>query len=82
MACGSVVVTSSGTVMEEIAEGTALACVPGDATALAETLARAIGLDDAARLDLGRRARRRAESFTWAASVERHLEAYELAARA
>ncbi len=82
MACGSVVVTSSGTVMEEIADGTALVCPPGDATALAETLARAIDLDDAARLDLGRRARRRAESFTWAASVERHLEAYELAARA
>lgn len=80
MACGSVVVTSSGTVMEEIADGAALVCPPGDASALAATIARAIELDDAARLDLGGRARRRAEAFTWAASVQRHLEAYEMAA--
>ena len=82
MACGSVVVTSSGTVMEEIAGGAALVCPPGDAAALAATLERAINLDDAARLELGRRARRRAETFTWAASVQHHLEAYELAVHA
>ncbi len=80
MACGSTVVTSSGTVMEEIADGAALVCPPGLPAALAATLVRAIGLDVAARLDLGQRARARAETFTWAASVQRHLEAYDLAA--
>ncbi len=80
MACGAVVVTSSGTVMEEIADGTALVCPPGDASALSGTLQRAIDLDGEARLDLERRARRRAEVFTWASSVERHLAAYDLAA--
>ncbi len=80
MACGAVVVTSSGTVMEEIADGAALLCSPGDAVALSATLQRAIDLDGEARLDLERRARQRAEVFTWASSVERHLTAYDLAA--
>ncbi len=80
MACGAVVVTSSGTVMEEIADGAAFVCPPGDAFALAATLQQAIDLDGEARLDLGRRARKRAEAFTWASSVERHLAAYDLAA--
>ena len=81
MACGSTVVTSSGTVMEEIADGAALVCPPGDPTELAATIQRAIGLDAATRLDLGHRARERAETFTWASSVDRHLEAYDLAVR-
>ena len=79
MACGSVVVTSSGTVMEEIAGGTALVCPPGDAHALASTIDQAISLEGVARAEFARRARVRAETFTWAASVDRHLEAYALA---
>ena len=64
MACGSPVVTTAGTTMEEVAGGAALLVPVGDAPALADALEAV--LDDpstAGRLaDLGRR---RAAEFTW-----------------
>lgn len=81
MACAAVVVTSSGTVMEDIAGGTTLLSVPGDATALAAAIVKGIELDDRARAEFTERARQRATTFTWATSVQRHLDAYEMAIR-
>ncbi len=82
LACGGVVVTSAGTVMEEVAGGHALLAEAGDVTSLAAALAAADDLDAAARAARAPGARRHAERYTWEASVSRHLEAYDLAARA
>ncbi len=79
MACGAVVVTSTGTVMADVAGATALLCPAGDVTALAGTVLAALGLDDVERRRIAVQARARAEQFTWTASVERHLAAYALA---
>ena len=80
LACGAVVVTSAGTVMDEVAGGHAILVEPGDATALAAALVAADDLDQGARSRRASSARRHAEHFTWGASVARHLEAYDLAA--
>ena len=80
LACGAVVVTSAGTVMEEVAGGHALLAEAGDAASLAAALLTADDLDGAARADRAPLARRHAERYTWEASVARHLEAYDLAA--
>jgi glycosyltransferase involved in cell wall biosynthesis len=77
LACGSPLVTTEGTAMAEVAEGSALLAPGGDAPALAGAL-------DAA-LEQGRASPRRAEGLqvasahTWEASVARHLEAYAVA---
>ena len=81
LACGAVVVTSAGTVMEEVAGGHALLATAGDAVSLAAGLVAADELDEAARAERAPRARGHAEHYTWEASVTRHLEAYDLAAR-
>jgi len=79
MACGSLVVTSSDTVMSEVAGDDAVFATPGDATALATALRTQLDRDDDDRHTLGQRARSRAEHFTWEASVTMHLSAYDLA---
>ncbi|HET6623397.1 MAG TPA: glycosyltransferase family 1 protein [Gaiellaceae bacterium] len=66
MACGTPVVTSSGTAMEEVAGGAALLADPASADALAAGIAEAEGRrDELVALGLARAAR-----FTWAASAD------------
>jgi glycosyltransferase involved in cell wall biosynthesis len=79
MACGASVVTTSGTVMAEVAAETARLVSIGDATALATALVAGLGDDSVERLALGERARTRAESFTWESCVDQHLVAYRQA---
>jgi glycosyltransferase involved in cell wall biosynthesis len=79
MACGATVVTSSDTVMSEVAQGTALLAPAGDATLLAEAIKVALNLSDDDRAQRGRLARARAELFTWDSSVSQHVKAYEMA---
>ena len=70
MACGTPVVTSSGTAMEEVAGGAAVLVDPASADALAAGIAEAEARrDELVSLGLARAAR-----FTWAASAERLLE--------
>lgn len=76
LACGATVVTTRATVMEDVAGGHALLADAGDVLSLAGALGEAVDLDDSARARHARSAREHAERFTWAASVERHLEAY------
>ncbi len=81
LACGAVVVTSAGTVMAEVG-GDAVTLVPvGDADALADALARALTLGADERAAVGLVARRRAELFSWDASLAQHRRAYAMAAR-
>lgn len=84
LACGASLVTTSGTAMEEVAGAAATLVAPGDVTALADAIdaqlaggrdrppggpdRRQLGFDIVSR-------------HTWAASAERHLEAYRYAAR-
>lgn len=79
LASGASVVTSSDTVMAEVALDAALLVGAGDASALAGALATLLGEDDARRHARALGARARAEMFTWEASMTRHLAAYELA---
>lgn len=75
LACGSPLVTTSGTVMEDVADGAALLVEPGDADGLAGAL------DMCVRRDAGLQSRRDrglavASHYTWAASAQSHVEAY------
>jgi glycosyltransferase involved in cell wall biosynthesis len=84
LACGAPLITTEGTAMAEMAQGAACLVRPGDDGALTEALAAA--------LEGGRESsevvRRRglgvsvAARYTWAASVAKHVEAYEVALRA
>jgi glycosyltransferase involved in cell wall biosynthesis len=81
LACGTPLITTSGTVMAELAGGAAQLVTPGDVTTLADALAEAL----VAGRDSPDVARRRALGIevaarhTWEASVERHLTAYRMA---
>ena len=79
MACGAQVVTTTDTVMAEVALDAARLVPIGDASALAEELTAAMTASDDERAVWSRRARTRAETFTWDTCVERHVAAYELA---
>jgi len=59
----------------------ALLASAGDALQLAEVLATALDMSDDERARWARRARERAEIFTWDSSVAQHVRAYEMAAR-
>jgi glycosyltransferase involved in cell wall biosynthesis len=75
LACGARVVTSAGTVMEDVAGRAAVLVPPGDDDALADGLALALlggGPDPA----LGPAV---AARHSWAASADRHVEAYRIA---
>jgi len=79
LACGAPVVTTAGSVMEEICGTAPWFCDPSDAAHLAHAIGAALGADPA---EAGRRRRlgvARAAGFTWEASASRHLEAYRLA---
>jgi glycosyltransferase involved in cell wall biosynthesis len=79
LACGAPVVTSEGSALAEVVDAAALLVPPDDADALADALGRVLdepGL--AARLRAAGPVR--AADFTWAACVDRHVDAYERAA--
>ncbi len=82
LACGAPVVTSSGTVMADVAGDAAFLIVPGDEDGLAGALVKILAFSNDERRRVSAQARARAELFTWTTSVERHLEAYDLASRA
>ncbi|MGH9092103.1 MAG: glycosyltransferase family 4 protein, partial [Acidimicrobiales bacterium] len=77
LACGAPLVTTEGTAMAELAGEAALLVPPGDPAALAGALEEALAGGSAAsgRRRLGLAA---AAGRTWAASAERHMEAYRL----
>ncbi len=78
LACGAPLVTTAGTVMEEVTEGAALLVPPGDDRALAEAIDAVLG----GRSSAGAHRERGlavARSRTWAASAEGHVDAYRLA---
>jgi glycosyltransferase involved in cell wall biosynthesis len=79
MACGARVVTTSDTVMAEVASDAASLVPVGDADALASALEAAIRASDMERAESSSRARSRAEHFTWDACVDQHLVAYAMA---
>jgi glycosyltransferase involved in cell wall biosynthesis len=79
MACGALVVTTEGTVMAEIAGDGARLVPIGDSAALARALRHAARSGGAERSELARRARERAEHFTWDSCVDHHLVAYHQA---
>ena len=72
LACGAPVVTTSGTVMEEVAAGAAFLAPPGDAFRLAGALEAALE-GDAERRELGFKV---AARHTWEASAAGHAEVY------
>ncbi|MGH9129248.1 MAG: glycosyltransferase family 4 protein [Acidimicrobiales bacterium] len=78
LACGAPLVTTSSTVMEELADGAALLVKPGDADGLAGALDMLVRRD--AGLDFRReRGLAVAARYTWAASASGHIEAYRAA---
>ncbi len=80
LACGTPLVTTRGSAMQEVAEGAALLVDPGDREGLAGALDMVVRGDDAL---AGRRSRGLAVAarHTWAASAAGHLEAYRAACR-
>ena len=79
LACGTPLVTTTGSAMEEVAGTAAVLVAPGDVGSLAGALEAALegrGTDAARR----RQGLAVAAGHTWAASAARHLEAYRLAA--
>ena len=75
MACGTPLVTTRGSAMEEVSAGAALLVDPGDIDALASALAAA--LDGGPHVEQMRRAGVEvASAYTWTASAEAHLAVY------
>ena len=82
LACGTPLITTSGTAMEEVAGDAAVLVPPGDVDRLAQAIdARLDGSEDrqGATGDRQRRGLVIAAEHTWAASATRHLEAYRVA---
>jgi glycosyltransferase involved in cell wall biosynthesis len=84
LACGAPLITTEGTAMAEMAQGAASLVPPGDAPALADALGLALdhGTEGPGALEHRQRGLSVAAGFTWAGSVARHVEAYEMALRA
>jgi glycosyltransferase involved in cell wall biosynthesis len=76
MACGTPVVTSNTTSLPEVVGDAGLMVSPRDADALAEALLRMLR-DADLRAELRARGLQRARAFSWRASAERTLHAYE-----
>jgi glycosyltransferase involved in cell wall biosynthesis len=82
LACGTPLITTSGTAMAEVAGAAAVLVEPGDVVELAEAIETALESADPA----GRAGQRReqglviAADHTWDASAGRHMEAYRYAA--
>jgi glycosyltransferase involved in cell wall biosynthesis len=79
LACGSPLVTTSGTAMAEMADGAALLVPPGDVGALADALAAMLAGDDPATAERRRRGLDIAAGRTWERSAELHMAAYRAA---
>ena len=84
LSCGTPLITTSGTAMEEVAGDAATLVAPGDGTSLAEALDVALGTGSAGGTGEGDRKRRGgldiAAAHTWESSASRHMEAYRYAA--
>ena len=79
LACGAALVTTTGSAMEEVVGDAAVLVPPGNATALAAGLTEL--LDDRKRRDALRAAGPgQAAGSTWSICVDRHIEAYRIAA--
>jgi glycosyltransferase involved in cell wall biosynthesis len=78
LACGAPLVTTTGSALDEVVGDAALTVTPGDPDALAGALREALHPEVAARLRAA--GPERAAQFTWERSVDRHVEAYQLAA--
>ncbi len=81
LACGTPLITTSGTAMEEVAGDAAVLVRPGDVAGLTGAVEAAL----AEEVSPGPEGRRRrgleiAAAHTWAASAQRHMEAYRFAA--
>jgi glycosyltransferase involved in cell wall biosynthesis len=79
LACGTPLVTTTGTAMEEVAGDAAVLVPPGDRSALTGAVESVLA-GPGPGPDARRRGIEVAATHTWAASAERHLEAYRLAA--
>lgn len=77
MACGSALVTTSGTAMDDFVGDGALTVAPNDATALADAMLDAMRIPTAARLRA--RGPEIAQNFTWSACADTHLRIYRSA---
>jgi glycosyltransferase involved in cell wall biosynthesis len=82
LACGALLVTTSGTAMEEVAGDAAVLVPPGDVAALAEALDTELSRPTGDQTVAARRRRGLdvASAATWEASAARHLAAYRSAA--
>jgi glycosyltransferase involved in cell wall biosynthesis len=78
LACGAVLVTTTGSAMEEVVGDAAVLVRPRDPAGLAGALTRAL-TDTTLRDRLRTDGPRRAQDFTWSASVDQHLAAYATA---
>jgi glycosyltransferase involved in cell wall biosynthesis len=77
LACGAEVVTTSDTVMEEVAGNTATLTVAGRSGELADALLAAIGRTANEREQRSQDAIQRASQFTWAATADAHRAVYQ-----
>jgi glycosyltransferase involved in cell wall biosynthesis len=78
LACGAALVTTEGTPMADVVSDAALLVPPGDDAVLTDALR--VLLDEGGEVDRLRSAGPAvAAHYTWAASAERHVEAYRLA---
>ena len=82
MACGAVVVTSSDTVMAEVAGAAALYAPVGNSEGVAAAIESALTASDEQRSHRRAAAITQASTFTWERSIAQHLEAYDMAANA
>ena len=79
LGAGALVVTTSDTVMEEVAAGHAALVPSGDVVSLATALAEAVSVSETERHLRAEAARRHVSSFTWARAAQRHVQAYQAA---
>ena len=76
LACGAEVVTTLGTVMEEVAGDTATFVPVGDADALAAAIAVSLHRGTDERITRAERSTRRAQLFTWDSTAAMHHDVY------
>ena len=80
LACGAVLVTTSGSAMEEVVGDAALLVQPGSIEQLAASLEIAL-IDEALRRALKARGPQIASEYTWDACAHAHLQVYAEAGR-
>jgi glycosyltransferase involved in cell wall biosynthesis len=80
LACGTVVVTAEGSVMAELCGDAPYLARAGDVPSLVRALSAALAVEEPERERRRSLGLARAGRFTWAATAERHVEAYRRAA--